>query len=435
MFSLDIKSKKWQMMTFLLICASLVMYKYYEHLKQPTFYQDVFPIVNERCESCHRSGGIAPFSFESYSDLSVYAASIKSAITSRRMPPWFADNSVGHFSNDRSLSKDEIDLIVRWIDGGMPEGEKPHAEYEQNHVSFPEWEIGNPDLILTIPARQYIPDRGVIPYQYVVLPFGSDSYKYIERVQIRPGNSSVVHHVIAFIRPPGSTMLANGANVTYEEDKEFLTAYVPGGQPTILSTGQAKLVKPGSDIVLQIHYQPNGHQTSDQTQIGFVFSKNMPAERVVTVYASDRQLVIPPNHPNFESIAWGRLEYDVDLISMMPHMHSRGKDYSYYVQYPNGVTEPLLVITNYDFNWQLTYRLANKKTLPKGSLIKCVAHYDNSSSNHRNPDPSKEVRWGQQTWDEMMLGYFDVAIPFDDSLDNRSIFTPISGPEIVEHFR
>ena len=422
------------MLSLLLICFSLVMVNYFGHLKQPTFYQDVFPIIKERCQLCHRSGGIAPFPLESYSDFSVYSESIKLAITSRRMPPWFADNSVGHFSNDRSLSRDDIDLIVRWIDDGMPEGNQSHTKSVQNNSSLPEWEIGDPDLILTMPSRQAIPDRGVIPYQYIVLPFDSDSYRYIERVQIKPGNPSVVHHVIAFIRPPGSTMLANGDNVTYEEDKEFLTAYVPGGQPTILSAGQAKLIKPGSDIVLQIHYQPNGHQTSDKTQIGFVFSKVMPAERVVTVYASDRHLVIPPNHPNFESIAWGRLEYDVDLISMMPHMHSRGKDYSYYAQYPNGVIEPLLLISNYDFNWQLTYRLASKKSLPKGTLIKCVAHYDNSSSNHRNPDPSKEVRWGQQTWDEMMLGYFDVTIPFDASLDNRSILKPISGSEIAKHF-
>jgi hypothetical protein len=242
--------------------------------------------------------------------------------------------------------------------------------------------------------------------------------------------------VIAFLRPPGSTWFkdepvgqpfipqrgARQRDAQQEAGAELLIGWAPGLQPTQLKPGQAKLVKAGTDIVLQLHYTPNGKEVDDQTQIGLIFAKEPPKERVMTMNAMNFFLKIPPGDPNYESHAEFTFQHDVKLVSLMPHMHLRGKDFEYDAVYPTGEKQVLLKVPHFDFNWQLSYTLADELVMPKGTKLECTAHHDNSANNKFNPDPTKEVRWGDQTWEEMMIGWFDVA--FDKDLDPRAIRVP-----------
>ena len=389
-----------------------------------TFHKDVLPILQNRCQECHREGEIGPFALMDYKQTRPLAKSIKEAVLTRKMPPWFADAKVGHFSNDDSLSKQEIDTIVAWVDGGAKEGDPKDAPKPREFTSG--WQIGKPDVVLPMPQPVDVPAQGVVEYTYVILPTGFTEDKWIQFAETRPGNRAIVHHVIAFIRPPGSRWLKDaepgvpfipkkGRSAEDQIPPELLVGYAPGLQPTECEPGQAKLVKAGSDIVLQLHYTPNGTPTKDITKVGLTFAKGEVKERVMTMNAMNVFLKIPPGDPSYESKAQTTLKQDVKLVSLMPHMHYRGKDFEYTAVYPTGERQVLLNVPRYDFNWQLGYILKDQIVLPKGTRIECVAHHDNSANNKYNPDPTKEVRWGDQTWEEMMIGWFDVA--FDAKLD------------------
>lgn len=390
-----------------------------------TFHKDVLPILQNRCQECHRAGEVAPFSLMTYKEARPLAKSIKEAVLTRKMPPWFADPKVGHFANDRSLSQKEVDTLVAWVETGAKEGDPKDAPKPREF--FTGWLIGKPDVILPIPHPIDVPAEGVVDYTYVVLPTGFTEDKWIQMAEARPGNRTVVHHIIAFIRPPGSKWMADAEpGVPFIPKKgnrggadaippELLVGFAPGLEPTKCEPGQAKLVKAGSDIVLQLHYTPNGKAVADQTKIGLTFAKGEVKERVMTMNAMNVFLKIPPGEPNYESHAQTTLKQDVKLVSMMPHMHYRGKDFLYKAVYPTGETQVLLSVPHYDFNWQLGYVVKDEILLPKGTRIECTAHHDNSANNKYNPDPSKEVRWGDQTWEEMMIGWFDVA--FDAKQD------------------
>lgn len=388
-----------------------------------TFNKDVLPILQNRCQECHRAGEVAPFTLMNYKEARPLAKSIKEAVLTHKMPPWLADPKYGHFSNDRSLSKAELDTFVAWVDGGAVEGDPKDAPKPRQF--FTGWQIGKPDYIIPMPKPVDIPAEGVIEYTYVVIPTGFTEDKWIRSAEARPGARDAMHHVIAFLRPPGSKWLkdavpgepfipkrgAGGRQSTEDSvPGELLIGYAPGLPPTELPEGQAKLVKAGSDIVLQLHYTPNGKATSDKTQIGVIFSKGEPNERVMTMNAMNYFLKIPPGDGNYESKSQVTLKQDVKLVSLMPHMHLRGKDFLYQAVYPTGEKQILLSVPRYDFNWQLSYALQNQLLLPKGTRIECTAHHDNSVNNKFNPDPTKEVRWGDQTWEEMMIGWFDVAV-------------------------
>lgn len=389
-----------------------------------TFHKDVLPILQNRCQECHREGEVGPFALMNYQQARPLAKSIKEAVLTKKMPPWFADPQFGHFSNDASLTKQEIETISAWVDGGAKEGNPTDAPKPREF--FTGWLIGKPDVVLTFPKPIDVPAEGVVEYTYVVVPTGFTEDKWVQLAEARPGSRAVMHHVIAFIRPPGSRWMMDaepgvpfipkkGRNAQDQIPPELLVGYAPGLPPTECKPGQAKLVKAGSDLVLQLHYTPNGKATTDQTKIGLTFAKEEVQERVMTMNAMNVFLKIPPGDANYESKAQTTLKQDVKLVSLMPHMHYRGKDFLYTAVYPTGETQVLLNVPHYDFNWQLGYMEKEQMLLPKGTRIECIAHHDNSVNNKYNPDATKEVRWGDQTWEEMMIGWFDVA--FDAKLD------------------
>jgi hypothetical protein len=395
-----------------------------------TFYKDVLPILQNNCQSCHRAGEVAPMALMTYEDARPQAVAIKMAILTKKMPPWYADSQYGHFSNERKLTPQQIRTLVSWVDGGAKPGDPKDAPAPVKFVDG--WNIGVPDRVIEMPNAYNVPAEGTVDYQYVVIPGGFTQDTWVRAAEVRPGNRAVLHHVIAFVRPPDSQWMReakpgeffvpkkekekseNGEQQRPRRrgsitDNELLVGYAPGLQPLEL-TNEAKLVKAGSDIVLQLHYTANGTAGSDKTRIGLIFAKEPPKLRNVQIGSSNAGFKIPPNADNYEVKSQVELEETVTLADLMPHMHFRGKDFRYEVIYPDGKTETLLSVPKYDFNWQLGYRLAQPIVLPKGTRIECTAHFDNSPNNPYNPDPKQEVKWGDQTWEEMMIGFFSVSV-------------------------
>jgi hypothetical protein len=395
-----------------------------------TFYKDVLPILQNNCQSCHRTGEVAPMSLMTYEEARPWAIAMKMAVLTKKMPPWYADPQYGHFANERKLTAQQIRTLVSWVDGGAQPGNPKDAPAPVTFVDG--WNIGKPDRVIEMPAAFNVPAEGTVDYQYVVIPGGFDHDVWLKAAEVRPGNRALVHHVIAFARPPESQWMRDakpgeffvpkketnqeggqnrerrrGGGIT---DNELLTGYAPGLQPLEMNAGEAKLIKAGSDIVLQLHYTANGTAGTDKTRIGLIFTNEAPKVRLVQLAASNPGFKIPPNDGNYEVKSQVQIQETVTLADFMPHMHFRGKDFKYEVIYPDGRTETLLSVPKYDFNWQLGYRLAEPIVLPKGTRIECTAHFDNSANNPYNPDPGKEVKWGDQTWEEMMIGWFSVTV-------------------------
>jgi hypothetical protein len=401
-----------------------------------TFYKDALPVLQRNCQTCHRPGESGPMSFLDYETTRPWAKAIKTAVLTKKMPPWFADPHYGKFSNDRSMAQPEIDTLVAWADTGAQAGNPKDAPKRMDWVEG--WRIGKPDQVISMPVAVDVPASGTIDYQYIVIPTGFTEDKYVQLSEARPGNPAVVHHIIAFIREPGNPWLkeakpgvpfiprerarraeadSNGDKKKHQQQDggfgDFLAGYAPGTLPNIMKPGQAKLVKAGSDLVLQMHYTANGKATSDISRIGIVFATTQPTERVLTLAAANADFAIPPGDSNYKVDSKFTLQDDATLLNFLPHMHFRGKSFEYRVTYPTGEKETLLAVPHYDFNWQLTYELAQPKLLPKGTVVECTAHFDNSANNRFNPDPTKEVHFGEQTWEEMMIGFLDVAVPMN----------------------
>ena len=348
---------------------------------------------------------------------------MKEAVLLKKMPPWFADPHYGKFSNDRSLAQKDVDTLVAWADGGTPLGDPKDLPPPVDFVEG--WSIPKPDVIYELPHPYQSPASGTIEYQKVVVPSGFTEDKWVQFAEARPDDRARVHHMILFIREPGSHWLRDAkpgvffvapkttdASVdTSALPSDFLVGYAPGQPAAILPPGQAKLIKAGSDLVLEIHYTTNGTASTDRSKFGLVFAKQPPKERVLTLSATNGTFKIPPGDPNYKVDASFELGTTVKLASVHPHMHGRGKDFEYRIVYPTGETETLLRVPRYDWHWQLWYNLAAPIVLPKGTRIECTAHFDNSPNNPDNADPTKEVTWGDQSWDEMMVGFFDLAFP------------------------
>ena len=392
-----------------------------------TFNKQVLPILEKRCQDCHRPGEAAPMSLLTYKDARPWAKAIRQAVVTKKMPPWFADPKYGHFSNDRSLSQSEIDSLVAWVDGGAKEGDPHDAPPPRKFVEG--WNIGQPDLVLQMPNAFHVPAKGTVEYQYVIIPTGLTEDKWVMASEVRPTNRAVMHHVITSIREPGSKWMADEQpGVIFVPPKGSragqlleggLTGYVPGqALPPPGSPRRATLLKAGSDIVFQLHYTPNGTPVDDQTKIGIVFAKEPPAERLMGGNSAAFKFAIPPDDDNYEIEASSTVPYDCDLFSMMPHAHLRGKSFEYRIVRPDGTSETVLSVPRYDFHWQLTYYLAQPIHLPKGTKIEVTAHYDNSVNNANNPDATKEIHWGEQTWEEMMMGYYAVIVNPKDAPAN-----------------
>jgi hypothetical protein len=400
----------------------------------PTFTKDVAPILQKNCQVCHRPGEAGPFSMLTYEETRPWAAAMKEAVETKKMPPWFADARYGHFSNSTALSPREIETIVAWADAKAPKGDPRDMPQPVNFVEG--WQIGKPDLVYQLTQPFNVPASGVVDYQHIIVPSGFTKDTWVQAAEVRPTDRSVVHHIIAFVREPKSNWFkgepaglfftAPQVKTAEEPDtsalpSDFLVGYAPGQPAEILRPGQAKLIKAGSDFIFQVHYTPNGKAVVDQTRLGIVLAKEPPKERVLTLSATNGTFKIPAGDPNYRVDASFDINTDVKLSGLHPHMHGRGKDFEYRVVYPTGEHQVLLSVPHFNWHWQNWYNLTEPILLPKGSKIECVAHFDNSPNNPDNADPTKAVVWGEQSWDEMMVGFFNLV--FDANMPVQNVLS------------
>jgi hypothetical protein len=368
-----------------------------------TYAKQVSRILQDHCQTCHHAGTAAPFSLLTYEDAVNWSETIREVIADKRMPPWHADPRYGHFSNDRRLKKELADTLIAWIDQGMPLGDKKDLPAPRTWADG--WVIGKPDVVFELPAEQTIPAKGVVPYMYFVTPTNFKEDVWVQAAEARPSNRAVVHHIIVFYRDPKSKERSSGPG----GGDNFIVGTAPGDMPLILRPGMARKIPAGAELVWQMHYTPNGKVEKDRSQMGLIFYKGKEPSKwnVQTRGITQANFAIPPGAPNYPVESEWIAPRDTLLLSFMPHMHLRGHDFDYRAEYPDGRTEVLLSVPHYDFNWQTSYRLAKPVHLPKGTKIHCFAHFDNSTANPANPDPKKEVTWGDQTWEEMMIGWVD----------------------------
>ncbi len=372
--------------------------------QEVTFHRDVLPILQRRCQECHRPGQMAPMPLTTYEETRPWARAIREAVVRRTMPPWFADPCCGRFANDRRLTNAEIDVLARWAETGAAEGVRPPAPAP---IAWPTgWNLPRVDAVVRMPQPFTVPASDAVDYQYFVAEAKFPEDRWVRAVEVRPRERSVVHHAVVYVRPAGDTW--TGGPTTHD----ILTVYAPGSGPDHFPDGMAKLIPAGADLVIEVHYTPSGRAVRDQIEVGLMLGEK-PAQRVLTLQMASTSFVIPPGARQHAVRVQGTLPNDALLLGFFPHMHLRGKSFEYLMVSPEGRAETLLRVAPYDFYWQLSYRLAEPLALRKGTRLTFIATYDNSAANPRNPDPTAEVRYGLQSWQEMMVGFFDVAVEAD----------------------
>jgi hypothetical protein len=376
-----------------------------------TYAAEVAPILQAKCQSCHRPGQVGPFALLTFDQARRWAASIYEVVDDRRMPPWHADPRYGKFENDRGLTPRERATLLAWVEHGTPLGDPQKIPPPRK---FPEgWTIGEPDVVLEIPEPYTVAAQGVLPYQRFRVPTGFAEDKWVQAAEARPGDRSVVHHIIVYVDDHERDADPHGSSDAH------LCGYAPGDMPSIYPTGTAKRIPAGSDLIFEMHYTPMGRVRTDQSSVALIFAKRPVTHQAFTKGIAQPRFAIPPGAENYPVESSFTFSDDAHLLSFMPHMHLRGKDFRYTAAYPDGTSEVLLSVPAYDFGWQSTYRLAEPKAMPKGTRIDCLAHFDNSAGNPANPDPTKTVRWGQQTFEEMMIGFIDYVE--DKPVDPRAL--------------
>jgi hypothetical protein len=369
-----------------------------------TFAKEVSRIMQENCQVCHHQGTAAPFSLMTYDEVVKQAENIKDAVSDKRMPPWFADPHYGKFANDRRLKPADVEALVSWIDGGLEKGNPADLPAERTFADG--WVIGKPDVIFKLPESQKVPANGVVDYQYFVTPTNFKEDMWITAAEARPGTRAVVHHIIVSYRDPKAKERSGRSGGLGDG---FIVGTAPGDMPLILEPGVARKIPAGADLIWQLHYTPNGKAATDRSEVGLIFykGKEPPKYNSQTITIMNPRFEIPAGDANYKVESEWTAPRDILAMSFIPHMHLRGKDFEYKVTYPDGKTETLLSVPHYDFNWQLVYREQEPLLLPKGTTIHCTAHFDNSKANKANPDPTKDVTWGDQTFEEMMIGFVD----------------------------
>jgi peroxiredoxin len=372
-----------------------------------TFTKDVARIIQKNCQECHRPGQIGPMSLLTYDDVSSWAASIREVVAENRMPPWYADPHYGKWLNDRRLSPKDKKALLAWIKQGTPRGDlrdlPPPPKFDKD------WRIGKPDLVITMPKAFAVPakmPRRGIPYKHFFVKTNFQEDRWVVRAEARAGEPAVVHHIVVFIVPPGERFFPGNPRTP------TLCGTAPGDMPTRLPEGMAKKIPKGSQLVFEMHYTPNGRAATDRSSIALIFAKKPPRQYVISEPVYQLAFRIPPHAANHKVESWYRFKQDGFIVAFMPHMHLRGKDFLYEAIYPGGKKETLLSVPRYDFNWQSIYRPLKALRMPKGTRLHCVAHFDNSAKNPNNPDPTKAVYWGDQTWEEMMIGWVDLAFDY-----------------------
>jgi peroxiredoxin len=368
------------------------------------YSKHVAPIIQNRCQECHRPGQIGPMTLMNYEDVSSWSAMIREVVAKKRMPPWHADGQHhGKFTNERALSDEDYATLLQWIDQGCPKGEERDLPAPRQFADT--WYIGRPDAVISMPQEFQFPakaPKGGVPYQYFLVKTNFDEDKWVQAAECKPGNRAVVHHIIAFVMDG-----RKGADLTDGLGRGMLGAYAPGDIGTAFPPGAAKKLPKGATIVFQVHYTPNGVAGKDRSSVGLVFAKEPPKVEVQARAINNDKFLIPPGDANHEVRSETTFKNDIILYNLLPHMHLRGKDFKFDIVYPDGKEETILSVPRYDFGWQATYRFKEPLMLPRGTKIKCLAHFDNSEGNPWNPDPTAKVRFGEQTWEEMMIGFID----------------------------
>jgi len=386
----------------------------------PTFSKDVAPILYKNCDTCHRAGEAAPMSLLTYQEARPWAKSIREYVSRGQMPPWHATEPRGVFSNDRRLTEADKETLINWADAGAPEGNPTDLPPAPKFVEG--WQIGKPDVVLTMPQAFNVPAKGTVEYQYFAIPTHFTEDKWVQAMEIRPGARAVVHHVIVFMKEPGGTPKEAGfipvlpkmperprpAGGAAEKEEDagpgvFLAGTAPGAPPMVFQPGEAVKIPAGSTLIFQVHYTASGKAATDQSSIGLIFAKEPPAREI---HASDflsPLFTLPAGKADTAVDAAIEFTQDSHITSLIPHTHLRGKSWEYRLVYPDGRSEVVLEVPHYDFSWQTWYSFAKPLAVPKGSRLEATAHYDNSVNNPSNPDPKVDVHWGDQTWEEMQF--------------------------------
>jgi len=403
----------------------------------PTFSKDVAPIIYKNCTSCHRQGDIGPMPLLTYEQTRPWAASIREKVSAGLMPPWHSTDPHGTFSNDRRLSDADKATLVRWASNGAPEGNSKDLPPAPKFTDG--WEIGQPDLVLAMDKPFSVPNTGTVNYQYFQIKTNFTEDKWIQAIEVRPGVRKVVHHILVFVREPGAppkpafmpVAIASPGDPPASDKPHGPQPGFGGGAGTLIATtapgtnamtfapGSAVRVKAGSTLLLQVHYTANGTAATDLSSVGFVFAKQEPKQEVHNSAFVNAALKLPPGADNQEVDSAIQFNEDSHITALFPHTHLRGKSWQYTLVYPDGRRQEILSVPKYDFNWQTYYIFTKPLAVPKGSRIEAVAHYDNSANNKFNPDPTVEVHWGEQTWQEMQ--YTGITYTVDEPVMTGSI--------------
>jgi hypothetical protein len=430
--------------------------------KEVTFSKDVAPILFKACVECHRAGEAAPMSLLTYKEARPWARSIKEKVATREMPPWHADPAHGTFSNDRRLTQEQINTITAWVDQGAKEGNPKDMPAAPQFADG--WNIGKPDVVLSMSEEFTLDAEGPDEYQYFEIQTNFKEDKYVQMAEARPGNRKIVHHIIAFIQPPpkggapqhkftkeefekmraemekqsifrrdgflmrmkagvpvyddgcaqphgGNSERLDGRQREETEMGQLLCGYAPGMNAAILEPGTVKKIPAGSKIIFQMHYSKvAGKVEKDRSMVGLVFAKHTPEKQSITRPIANQWFEIPPGADNHKVTACWTTKEDIHVNTVMPHMHLRGKAMEVKAFYPNGRGEVLLWVPNYSFSWQTVYYLSKPAALPKGTKIVVTGYFDNSSKNKYNPNPNVAVRFGEPTYDDMMIGWIDYTV-------------------------
>jgi len=386
----------------------------------PTFTRDVAPILYANCVTCHRPGEIAPMSLISYQESRPWARAIATKVRDGVMPPWHADASPGTFSNERRVTAAQKDLLERWANAGAPEGDSKDLPARPTFAEG--WRIGKPDAVFEMAEDYAVPARGTIQYEHFYIPTNFKEAKWLKAIEARPGNRAVVHHILVFYEAPPDE--PRGAPVVQpnREDSQIprvvrepglrpvqntglptrlLATYAPGTDPQVFPSGTAVRLPPGGTLHLQVHYTANGTASTDRSKVGMIFESAPPTEEIRPSQFINAQFTIPAGAANKEVSTDLAFLQDATVWGLFPHTHVRGKRWSYTLELPDGTKQALLSVPKYDFNWQTYYMFKEPIRVPKGARIVSTAWYDNSTANRSNPDPSIDVKWGDQTWEEM----------------------------------
>jgi peroxiredoxin/mono/diheme cytochrome c family protein len=396
---------------------------------QITYTQHVARLLHQHCVRCHRAGEVAPFVLDNYADVAAWSETIREVIEAGRMPPWHANPAHGKFFNDARLSDADKQLVLAWIKNGCPEGNPADLPRLDPYVAG--WQIPKPDVVYKMPQPYAVPAKGTVEYQYFTIDPGWKEDKWIQAAEARPGNRAVTHHLILFFHPPGKEEFE-----PIEPLFNSIVGFAPGLPPAIYPEGTCRRIPAGSKLIIQAHYTPNGTAQTDQSEVGIVLADPQKVKREMTVGAAlNYQFLIPPGAKNHPLAASAKIEQDSLLYALTPHMHLRGKSFRFTAHFPDGREQILLDVPRYDFNWQNSYGLVEPLLLPAGTEIRCAATYDNSAENLANPSPGMPVLWGDQTWQEMMVGTWGVALAEQDFSLGLPKAKPLPGGDYEVTFR